>query len=209
MEAGKRRVPEHVARKVVQLFRLSPTVLPLPPAASVEAKATDAMVEQGLARLGYPGLAHRRKRGKRWNPSALLLAALSVDRLDSRLAESLPWLLLSFQDWDVATLVARAKARDLQNRLGFTVALAREVADRTPSLRHRVAELRLLEETLNPSRLAREDTFGRRETSDRMRAWVRENRSEAARHWNLLTDLKPEHLPYVDKDSGAVAQLPW
>ena len=127
--------------------------------------------------------------------------------MDSRLAEALPWLLLKFERWDVQTLVAEAKARDLQNRLGFTVALAREVAERNASLRHRAADLRLLEETLNPSRLAREDSFGRRETSDRMRAWVSENRSDAARHWNLLTDLKPEHLPY-DSDSGTLAPLP-
>jgi hypothetical protein len=163
--------------------------------------STDEKVEAGLVRLGYPGLAYKRKRGKTWNPAALLLAALNLRALDSRLAEALPWLLLEFEEWDVEELVGRAKARDLQNRLGFTVALAREVAERNPSHDHRANQLRQLEEVLDSSRLAREDTFGHSDTSDRMRSWVRENRSNAARHWNLVTDLKVDHLPYATHHS--------
>jgi hypothetical protein len=127
--------------------------------------------------------------------------ALSVDDLDPRLTEALPWLLVRFEGLDLEELIARAKSKDLQNRLGFTVSLARQVAARNPVFQDRCDELRRLEETLELSRLAREDPYGRRETSERMRAWLRENRSSAAEHWNLLTDLKPEHLPYVDKDS--------
>ena len=96
--------------------------------------------------------------------------------------------------------------RDLQNRLGFTVSLARQVAARNVAYRHRLDPLRRLEHSLEPSRLAREDTYGRSETSQRMRKWLRSHRTREARHWNLWTDLEVEHLPYVD-DPGAMAEL--
>jgi hypothetical protein len=127
--------------------------------------------------------------------------ALSADNLDPRLAEALPWLLLRFEGLDYEKLVMHAKGKELQNRLGFTVSLARRVAELNSEFRHRGHELQRLEESLEPSRLAREDTYGRKETSVRMRAWLRENRSADAEHWNLLTDLKPDHLPYADTNS--------
>jgi hypothetical protein len=157
----------------------------------------DRELEQGLARLGYPGLAWRRKPGALRNPLELLLNALSVDDLDARLTEALPWLLLKFTGYDTQDLVARAKQLDAQNRLGFTAALARQVAERNPEYGNRRDDLLHLEQQLERSRLAREDTYGRKEKSDRMRAWLRANRSPEAEHWNLLTDLKPEHLPYA------------
>jgi len=209
MEGGKRRVPDRVKRHVTALFGLPPTYLPLsaPPRATDPTKA-DVELEQGLARLGYPGLAYRRRRGPRRNPADLLLAALSLDDLDPRLAEGLPWLLLRFNGHDTEHLVSRAKSLDLQNRLGFTVALARRVAERNPAFRNRLEELKRLELQLERSRLAREDTYGRKENSERMRAWVRENRTQEARHWNLLSDLKAEHLPYAAPNPGTMAQLP-
>ena len=127
---------------------------------------------------------------------------------EPRLAEALPWLLLRFEGHDAEALAIWAKTRDLQNRLGFTVSLARQVAEHNPSYRNRLDQLRQLEELLEPSRLAREDTYGRREASKRMQKWLRANRSPEARHWNLLTDLKVEHLPYADNNLGAVAELP-
>lgn len=208
MERGRRPVSDRVARGVARLVRLPATALPLPAQTELDRASTNTMVEEGFSRLGYPGFAYRRKPGEALNPGAVLLGALALDDLDPRLSEALPWLLLKFEGFDLEVLVARAKAKDLQNRLGFTVALAREVAERNPSYRHRTDELRRLEEALEPSRLAREDTFGRRETSERMRAWVRDNCSDAAKHWNLLTDLKVEHLPYAGQDSGPLAELP-
>jgi len=128
--------------------------------------------------------------------------------LDSRLVEALPWLLLRFEGFSVETLVGMAKARDLQNRLGFAVTLALEVAARNPLYADREPELRHLQTVLDPSRLVNEVTFGRGETSNRMRAWVKENRSDAANHWNVLTDLKAEHLPYANRDSRTLDRLP-
>src|SRR4029453_17749124 len=134
--------------------------------------------------------------------------ALSVDELDPRLTEALPWLLLRFDGYDLEMLVTRAKSLDLQNRLGFTVALARRVAQRSPMFRSNLEALHHLEQRLERSRLVREDTYGQREPSERMRAWLRENRSKDAAHWNLLSDLKVEHLRYGSPNTGSVAQLP-
>jgi hypothetical protein len=136
-----------------------------------------------------------------------LLRALARADLDPRLVEALPWLLLRFEELDFEALVILAKLRDLQNRLGFTVTLAREVAERDPGWRHRAGELLRFEEFLEPSRLAREDTYSGMARSERMRDWLRNHRSKAAEHWNLLTDLKREHLPYAGEDHGPVAQL--
>ncbi len=191
-----------------RLLRLPATLLPLPLPTKRAKPATNVWVEEALSRLGYPGFAYRRKPGAIRNPAEVLLRALTLDDLDPRLAEALPWLLLRFEGFDVEALVEQAKAKDLQNRLGFTVALSREVAERMAEFKHRAADLRRLESALDVSRLAREDTYGRREVSGRLRAWLRENRSDPARHWNLLTDLKVEHLPYGGQDPGPLAELP-
>jgi hypothetical protein len=179
----------------------------MPDAADVGVRITDHWVAEGLSRLGYPGFAYRRKPGAKKNPAELLLRALSLDDLDPRLVEALPWLLLRFEDLDYETLAVWAKMRDLQNRLGFTVSLARMVAEHNPSYRSRLDQLRRFEELLEPSRLAREGTYGRKETSTRMRKWLRTNRLPVAGHWNLLTDLKVEHLPYADYHPGPMAEF--
>ena len=205
MEAGKRRMPDQVRRRVASVLRLPPTCLPLSVPRALDRVTTDAKLEQGLARLGYPQLKYRRKPGERQNPAELLLMGLATDELDPRLAEGLPWLLLKFDGYDTEDLVSRAKSLDLQNRLGFTVALACRVADRNPAFRGRRDELEKLEETLEQSRLAREDTYGTSRMSTRMREWLKSNRSPEAEHWNLLSDLKAEHLPYVQPNPGTMA----
>jgi transcriptional regulator with XRE-family HTH domain len=197
MEGGKRRVPVHVARRVASLFQLSPTLLPTSGEVASRAPVTEERVEQGLARLGYPGLAYRKKPGKLQNPAEVLLMALSLDELDPRLAEALPWLLVRFEGVNFRDLVEQAKVKDLQNRLGFTVSLAEQVAERNPVFTQNSSELYVAKQMLEKSRLVREDTFGRKETSDRMRAWLHEHRSPEAKYWNLLTDFSVEHLPYA------------
>ncbi|MFQ6105096.1 MAG: helix-turn-helix domain-containing protein [Candidatus Glassbacteria bacterium] len=197
MEQGKRPVPDRIARVVIRLLQLPATVLPLPASTEFDRQVTEQWIAEGLARLGYPGFAYLDKPGVKRNPVEILLKALVLDDLEPRLAEALSWLLLEFEELDVKTLVSEAKKRELQNRLGFTISLARLVADHNPAYRHRSRQLQKLEEMVEPSRLAREDTYGRKETSERMSVWVRENRSEEANHWNLLTDLKMDHLPYA------------
>jgi hypothetical protein len=131
------------------------------------------------------------------HPEEVLLAGLSLDELDPRLAEALPWLLLRYEGVDERRLADHAKLGNLQNRLGFVVALARQAAERNPGFRSRVEGLTRFEEALEPSRLAREETLGQPHASGRLRAWLRAERSDTARRWNLLSDLKVEHLPYA------------
>ena len=207
MESGKRPVPDRLQRRVASVLHLPPTALPMAFAGDLELGSAEATVELGLARLGYPGLAYRRTRGKLRNPGDLLVLALAQDDLDPRLAEALPWLLLSFEGFNSDELHELARSLDLQNRLGFTVSLARGVAERDPTLVGRMEELRKLEQRLERSRLAREDTYAQESLSERMRQWLRGSRSPEAMHWNLLTDLKLEHLPYATHQ-GTVAELP-
>jgi hypothetical protein len=112
------------------------------------------------------------------------------------LLEALPWLLLRFGAGEYTHLVERARFLDLQNRLGFTAALAEQLAGRQGVHGDRAGELRELLASLEPFRLAREDTLGRPPRSERLRRWLRANRSATAAHWNILSDQVAEHLPY-------------
>ena len=85
MEKGRRPIPDHLQRQLVSLFNLPPSLLPLSVPERLDPTTTDAAVEQGLARLGYPGLAHRRSRGQRRNPADVLLMALALFNDLSRL----------------------------------------------------------------------------------------------------------------------------
>jgi hypothetical protein len=78
----------------------------------------------------------------------------------------LPLHLVQARNEEGTWLVREAKVRDLQNRLGFVVSLAK----------------------------VQEDTLCEALMSARMREAVRDTRSSAAAHCNLLTGWKLEHL---------------
>jgi hypothetical protein len=88
-------------------------------------------------------------------------------------------------DW----LVREARARTLQNRLGFVVTLGRRAARRDSLLP--------LEQTLADSKLEKEDSFCK-ELNESERRWLREHSSEEAKQWHLLSDLTPDALRYVE-----------
>ena len=145
-----------------------------------------------LAWLGYPGFAYLDPKRKK-NPEEVLLAALSSDCLESRAAEALPWLLLTYSDLDWPTLINTSNAKGLQNKLGFVTCLARKVAEMRGET-HVAEVLRYQERVLERSRLFSEDTFCNRSLTMVERRWLESNRSDEAKHWRLLTDLSPEHL---------------
>ena len=196
MESGRRRVPPRLMQRLARLLELSPTMLPVLAGPRSAVRPTNASFAAQLARLGYPGFAYRARPGVVSHPAAVLLAALAFDDLEPRLVEALPWLLLRYEGLDHQQLVADAKVRDLQNRLGFMVTLARRVAESKEGFAKRLPELRRLENALEPSRLAREETFGQGQATDHLREWLSGARTEEAKHWNLLTDLRVEHLPH-------------
>ena len=143
-----------------------------------------------LGALGYEPFGYLRER--LFNPAAVLLAALRRGDLPARVVEALPWLALHFPDLNRGWLVERAKLHDVQNRLGYVVTLAAQVAGAGVAPR-----LRELVQAMEPSRLAREDTLCHDSMTDAERSWLREQRPPQAKHWNLLTDLGPDHLSYV------------
>ena len=196
LENGKRRLTPALARKVVAAYGLPPVELPLPAAFTPAEKVDGQRLTEELAKLHYPGFAYVRTRVKTRHPGEVLLMALAQESLEGRAAEALPWLLLRYWQMDLGWLVGEAKKCDLQNRLGFVVNLARQVSERGTEP-ERTQALAGLESSLESGRLAREDYFYRPPRNEHERMWLLENRPAAARHWNLLSDLRPEHLQYA------------
>jgi len=97
-------------------------------------------------------------------------------------------------DWDWA--VQNAKLLDRQNRLGFVVTLASQLASKStdPSPSRKLKEYAAV---LDRSRLVKEDTLCHDSLTEAERKWLRVNRPPEAEHWNLLTDLKAENLPHA------------
>ncbi len=184
LESGRRSVAP-LARKLMQVYGLPPTVLPVH---EVRENVTADFLAHELALLGYPGFSHLRGGARRANPAEFLLTALVQRNLEARVAEGLPWLVLRYPDMPLDWLVREARARTLQNHLGFVVTLARQVAGRD--------DLQPLEQMLADSKLEKENSFCK-ELNEAERRWLREHSSEEAKQWNLLSDLRPDALRYV------------
>jgi hypothetical protein len=127
-----------------------------------------------LGTLGYPGFAYGKGVSAR-KPEQVLLDALNSSDLDVRVAEGLPWLVLTYVDMDWDRLIRDGKSLERQNRLGFAVSLANESARNAHDDR-RECRLRRHLETLE------------------RRAW--RSRFTTAAHWNRLTDIGLEGLSY-------------
>ena len=63
----------------------------------------------------------------------------------------------------------------------------------------RARKLRSCLEVLQTARLAREDTFCHDSMTQAERVWLRDHRSPAAAHCNLLIDMKGSDLPYASQ----------
>ena len=198
LEKGYRPLSERFVRKALKVLHLSPTALPLrSEAMAMPASSRKRDFSRDLGVLGYPGFSYLPARTRR-NPAQVLFEALNQPNLDARVAEGLPWLVLTYVDMDWNWLVRNAKVHDRQNRLGFAVSLANEVAEREGE-GARASKLRDRLEDLERARLAREDTFCHDSMTQAERVWLREHRSPSAGHWNLLTDMRGEHLAYASK----------
>ena len=198
LEKGQRPLSRKLARRMVQVYKLSPATLP-PSQLSWQPRMTDfEQLAADLAGLGYPGFAYLRTRRNPRNPSELLLGALAQDQLEARLFEALPWLVLKYWEMDPEWLVQQAKLHDLQNRLGFVVALARKAGQQSalPDPR-RDAALKQLEARLRGSLLACEELLAGASVSESERRWLKKHRSKEARAWNVLSNWRPDTLRYV------------
>lgn len=195
LEGGQRSLPDKLARRVLTVLHVSPTLLPLPEETDQQERPSRKHeYSSELGGLGYPGFAYFKVKPRR-NPAEVLFDALNESDLDARVAEGLPWLLLRYQDMDWNWLVRNVKLHDRQNRLGFAVNLAQDVAKRTGKSEAENRLLGLLDQ-LEQSRLAKEDTFCHDSMTKVERNWLRDHRSKTAKHWTLLTDLTGEQLEY-------------
>ncbi|SRR5258708_6511036 len=193
VENGRRPVPGHQLNQVVEVYGLPPSALPM---RGHWNHLDNSKVAHELAALGYPGFSYMNVARPQWNPAELLVAALTKDELESRVAEGLPWLAYAFNNMDWNWAVRKAKTNDVTNRLGFVVTMARELADRKGN--DSVAmTLRAVETQLQRSTLVREDTFCNERMTQAERRWLQKSRSPEARRWNVLSDLASEHLVHV------------
>jgi len=192
LEHGRRAVP---SRLLVQLRRHFGVPATLAPLTERTAPRTAGALAAALAGLGYPGFAYLRPRAF-VNPAVFLLAALRRPDLETRLAEALPWVAWQYPGLDWTWLLNRVKVGDLQNRLGFVVSLAKQVAS-SKGDHAAVSALAAVEQRLERARLVREDTLCREGMPQAERRWLGTARSPEAAHWNLLSDLRAERLPYA------------
>jgi transcriptional regulator with XRE-family HTH domain len=195
LEKGERPVTAELALSATALYRLPATALPLPKTLVEDPKADDASLARQLSGLGYPGFTHLRSR--KANPAAVLLSALLRKDLETRLAEALPWVLSTYPDLDWPWLIRHAKLRDVQNRLGFLVGIAKGLTAGRAEYQSAFNQLCAAEDQLERARLARQDTLCRASMPNAERRWLEANRSPLARHWNLLTGLTADQLSYA------------
>ena len=194
LENGKRRLTPELVRRATSVYGLSSRSLPLTDG-FMPVETSDQHLAEALSTLGYPGFRYLRSHITRKHPNEFLLTALAQNSLDGRVAEALPWVAANsaeFNSW----LVENARRFNLQNRLGFVVSLAGRVADKL-NVSAKATELKHLQLLLDDSRLAKEDYFYRPPRTESESQWLRKNRSDDAVHWNLLTDMRPEHLQYA------------
>jgi transcriptional regulator with XRE-family HTH domain len=189
IEGGTRALAPALARKVAILYGLSPIALPLPDGPG---PADSDRLTRDLAVLGYPRFAHVRG-GRPRNPALVLFEALALSEVDPRVLEALPWLIRTYPDLPWNWLLPRVKVADLQNRLGFLVALARETAA-AQSAADTVYKLSEVEALLESSRLVREDLLGFDSMPQAERDYRRTRRSSLAAHWNVLSTLTADQL---------------
>jgi transcriptional regulator with XRE-family HTH domain len=193
LERGRRPVTAELATQAMKVFHLPPTALPLE--AHLHSTLDESAFKAELGALGYPGFSYLRGKSH-YNPARLLFLALDQDDVDRRVVEALPWLAYTYPEMDWEWLTRNAKLNDRQNRLGFVVDLAEEVAEKAGEASRRKS-LSQNKAVLERSRLAKEDTLAHESMTRAERKWLRRNRPPKARHWNLLSDLDVRHLAYV------------
>jgi hypothetical protein len=149
-----------------------------------------------LANLGYPYFAHYRGGTPTYTPARFLAHVLDLPKVEPRVVAALPWLVYAFplMEWD--WLIEEMRLRGRQNRLGFLVDLAIELAD-TLGETARVKRLRPQRDLLNMIKLDQEDTLCNEDMSEGMRNLSRDRRSATAAHWNLACDTELKHLHYT------------
>lgn len=186
LEKNQRPVSARLAPRLAGLLEMHASTVPVGGTAPFQADEARRL----LANLGYEGFRYLETQ-RRLNPAEVVLRTLGAEALDARVVQALPWLLVRYPDLKWEWLVREAKQRDLQNRLGFVVALARSLAE-AGGRRHAAATLHKWETELERSRLLKPDPLSSVTRAEEL--WLRDNCSPEARHWNVLSTLGSESL---------------
>lgn len=198
LETGARKVSKKLAAKLAALPELQHLPATVFPEDLDTADPFDRDIAADLAALGYDGIAAAAGRVPR-NPAAVIIAILRRRQVAPSITAAIPWLLIQFPELNTTWLVAQARLDNLQNRLGFLSELAYEIAQARFAAglfdEAHLVRLEALRGELERSRLVHEDTLAR-DLTPAERQFFQEHRSEAARHWSLLTGLTKEQLPY-------------
>lgn len=152
---------------------------------------------QELANLGYPAFLYLKNGEPQWSPGQFLLLALAENDLDRRAAEGLPWVALAYYKVDWKSVYEQAQLQGIQNRLGFTLLLARDRAvllQKTEIADHLSRVLEFMAPT------DKEDTFAYDAMTQAERRWLRVHRSKQAEAWNLLSGYSAGDLEYCYLD---------
>lgn len=191
LESGERPVPEALAVRVVGLLHLPPTDLPH----RDSDRPFDAEGSlSALAALGCPRLEHLSS-GASLNPAEALFRALRSPQVEARTFEALPWLARRYPSLDWEWLVANAKQHNLQNRLGFVVSVARDLAEQDGDT-VTVAALDAQAAKLEAAVLREADDLGLPLTRTERR-WLLEHRPPQAARWNVLSSLTADALAHA------------
>lgn len=195
LENKLRPVPASQLPLFVEVYGLSYSALPVCGPQVWDQLQSDVVANQ-LAALGYPGFSYMNNSRPQWNPAELLVAALTKNELESRVAEGLAWLAYAFTDMDWDWVAREAKVNDVTNRLGFVVTLALKLAEKKAN-DSATETLRAAETRLKRSTLVQEQTLCHEQMTQVERKWLEGSRSPEARQWHVLSDLLPEHLEHV------------
>ena len=193
LERERRPVHRRLAGKVATALEMPATALPVTDPKPFEPEHAT----RSLGALGYEGFGYLRH-GRRSNPTAVLLGTLRAENVDGRVVAALPWLLVEYPDLNWEWLVPRVKQADLQNRLGFVVSLARELAG-LRGQSEAAAVLSKWESALERSRLQENDTFARGTLTDSERRWLRDHSSPQGKRWNVLSTLSADALAHMSE----------
>ena len=189
MEQDKRGVTAEVAVRAVEALGGSPSNLPL----NALNRHSDDELAMELAALGYPGFSYLK--GHLRNPAEVLIDALDRPDLGARVVEGLPWLPFRYPDMNWNWLIAEAKLRNRQNRLGFVVELAQQVAKQAQHFEVSEALDEVLRH-LNDAKLAKEDTLCQESWPASQRALAHAKRSPLAKRWKLDTRMTEADLAH-------------
>jgi hypothetical protein len=155
-------------------------------------------LKDALGALGYPGflsLFSELEAEEGHDPAVVLMAALACDRLDDAVVEALPWLVLRYENLDWHWLLAEARRRGVQNRLGFVVSLAVRAAAGSLGM-ERLTRLAAIEEELFACRLPKQETRWLRVPPAR-RQFVAARRSAEAAQWGVSSCLRPDEIRFL------------